>query len=81
MPKQRAHPSGITYVFPDDFTKRLVRLQEEPGLPWAELNRFLDTHPQPVRPRRDKGLRASTRRYAALLKVADSLCLGHLSRD
>ena len=43
------------YDFPDDFPQCLVRFQEESGLPWAELNRRLDTDPETVRRWRDKG--------------------------
>ena len=43
MPRQRTDHSRITYVFPDDFPKRLERFKEESKLPWAEINRRLDT--------------------------------------
>ena len=78
MPRQRTHHSRRTYDFPDDFPQRLVRFKEESGLPWAEFNRRLDTHPETMRRWRDKGVRPSTRHYAALLKVAESLGLGHI---
>ena len=55
-----------------------MRFQEESALPWAELNGRLDTHPEPMRRWRDKGVRPSTRHYAALLKLTDSLGFGHI---
>ena len=81
MPRQHTHHSRITYVFPDDFPQRLRRFKEESGLPWAELKRRLDTDPETIRRWRYKGVRPSTRHYAALLVVADSLGLGHLFTD
>ena len=58
-----------------------MRFKEESKLPWAEINRRLDTHPETVR-RWVKGRsRPNVRNYVALLKVADSLGLGHLFRD
>ena len=78
MPRQRTHHSRVTYVFPDDFPQRLVRFQEESALPWAELNRRLDTHPETIRRWRDKVVRPSTRHMIALLKLANSLDLGHI---
>ena len=81
MPRQYTHHSRRTYVFPDDFPQRLKRFQQESGLPWAELDRRLAIDPETKRRWRDKGVRPSTRNYAALLVVADSFGLGHLFRD
>ena len=81
MPRQHTHHSRITYVFPGDFPQRLVRFKEESGLSWAELARRLGTDPDTVRRWRDKEVRPSTQHFAALLKVADSLGLGHLFRN
>ena len=79
---ETAHPTQQKdHDFPDDFPERLVRFQEESGLPWAEPNRRLDTDPETVRRWRDKGVRPSTRHYAVRLKVADSLGLGHIFTD
>ena len=78
MPRQRIHHSRITYGFFDDFPERLVRFQEESKLPWAEINRRLDTDAETTRRWRDKDVLPNTRNYAALLKMADSLGLGHL---
>ena len=78
MPRQRTDHSRIVYVFPDDFPQRLVRFQEESGLPWAELNHRLDTDPETVRHWRDKGVRPNARHMKALQDLADSLGLGHL---
>ena len=66
MRKQRTHHSRITYVFPDDFPQRLVRFKEESGLPWAEINRRLDTDAETTRRWRDKDVLPNTRNYAAL---------------
>ena len=81
MPRQRIHHSRRTHVFPADFPQRLVRFKEESDLPWAEIDRRLDVHSETTRRWREKGVLPSTRNYAALLKVADSLGLGHLFRD
>ena len=81
MPRQRTHHSRMTYVSPDDFPQRLVRIREESGLSRAELNRRLDIDPETMRHWRDKGVRPSAQHFAALLKVADSLGLGHLFTD
>ena len=81
MPRQRIHHTRETYGFPDDFPERLVRFQEESKLPWAEINHRLDTDAETTRRWRDKDVLPNTRNYAALLKMADSLGLGHLFRD
>ena len=81
MPRQRIDHSRIVYVFPEDFPQRLKRFQQESGLPWAELDRRLGIDPETRRRWRDKGVRPSTRNYAALLVVADSFGLGHLLTD
>ncbi len=78
MPRQRIHHSRVTYEVPDDFPERLERFKEESGLSWAELNRRLDVHHETMRRWRKGRARPSMRHYAALLKVADSLGLGHL---
>ena len=78
MPRQRTHDSRRTYVFPDDFPQRLVRFKKQSGLPWAELNHRLDTHPETVRRWRDKGVRPSTRHMLALLELANSLGPDHI---
>ena len=81
MPRQRIHHSRRTPDFPAGFPQRLVRFKEESELPWAEINRRLDTHPETVRRWRDKGVRPTVQHYVALLKEADSLGLGHLFTD
>ena len=78
MPRQRIDHSRIVYAFPEDFPQRLKRFQQESGLPWAELDRRLGIDPETRRRWRDKGVRPSTRHYAALVKLADSLGLGHI---
>ena len=77
MPRQRIYHSRRTY----DFPQRLVRFQEESDLPWAELNRRLDTDPETMRRWRDKGVRPNTRHMMALVSLANSLGLGHLFTD
>ena len=54
MPRQRIHHTRETYDFPDDFPERLVRFQEESQLPWAEIHRRLDVHPETARRWRDQ---------------------------
>ena len=81
MPRQRIYHSRRIYDFPDDFPQRLVRFQEESDLPWAELNRRLDTDPETMRRWRDKGVRPNTRHMMALVSLANSLGLGHLFPD
>ena len=61
MPRQRTDHSRIVYVLPNDFPQGLVWFKEESGVPWAELNRRLDTDPETVRRGRDRGVRPSTR--------------------
>ena len=70
MPRQRIHHTRETYDFPDDFPERLVRFQEESQLPWAEINRRLDTHPETTRRWKDQwaALAACPWRPALLLK-------------
>ena len=63
MPRQRTHHSRRTYDFPDDFPQRLVRFKEESELPWAEINRGLDTDPETVRRWRDKRVRPTAQHY------------------
>ncbi len=81
MPRQRTHHSRKTYDFPQDFPQRLVRFQEESGLSWAEMNRRLGTDPHTIRRWRDEGVRPSVGHFAALLKLANDLGLGHLFTD
>ena len=65
MPRQRIHHSRVTYQVPHDFPERLVRFKEESDLPWAEIHRRLDVHPETARRRREKDVLPSTRNYAA----------------
>ena len=81
MPRQRIPHSRITYGFPADFAARLVRFKEESDLPWAEIHRRLDVHPETARRWREKGVLPNTQNYAALLQLAHSLGLGHLFTD
>ena len=81
MPRQRIHHTRETHGFPIDFPERLVRFKEESDLPWAEIHRRLDVHPETERRWREKGVLPNTQNYAALLQIADSLGLGPLFRD
>ena len=81
MPRQYTHHSRRTYVFPGDFSERLVRFKEESGLSWAELNRRLGTDPETVRRWRDKGVRPTAEHLLALLALANSFGLGHFFTD
>ena len=81
MPRQRTHHSRRTYIFPDDFPHRLERFKEHSNLSWAEMNRRLGTDPHTIRRWRDEGVRPSVRHFAALLKLANDLGLGHLFTD
>ena len=78
MPRQRTHDSRRTYVFPDDFPQRPVRFKEQSGLPWAEINRRLDTHPETTRHWRNKGVRPNVEHMMALVTLANSLGLDHI---
>ncbi len=78
MPRQRIHHLRETYEFPDDFPQRLLRLKEESGLSWAELNRRLGTHQETVR-RWKKGIaRPNTVHMMALFDLADRMALSSL---
>ena len=81
MPRQRIHHTRETYDFPDDFPERLERFQEESGLPWAELNRRLGTHPYTMRRWVLGRARPSMRHMMALLELAGDLGLAHLFTD
>ena len=81
MPRQRIHHSRNPPGFPEDFSQRLVRFKEESDLPWAEIHRRLDVHPETARRWREKDVLPNTRNYAALLQVADSLGLGQQGVD
>ncbi len=78
MPRQRTDHSRITYVFPDDFPRRLKRFQEESGLSWAELARRLGTSALNLRRWKDQGVRPHWRHLMALLELAEDLGLSHL---
>ena len=81
MPRQRIHHSRRTYDFPDDFPRRLVRLKEESGLPWAEIARRLGVSTMTIRRWWKRGVRPNYRHLKALLEMADDLGLGHLFTD
>ena len=78
MPNQRIDHSRIVYVLPSDFPERLKLLQEESGLPWAEIARRLGTYPYTVWRWYEGGVRPHFRHQMALLDLADDLGLAHL---
>ena len=81
MPRQRIYYNIETYEFPDDFPQRLMRFQEESGLPWAEIARRIGAYPHTVW-RWKEGLgQPNARHLIALLNLADDLSLGHLFTD
>ena len=77
MPRQRNDHRRVIYAFPDDFSCRLVRFQQESGLSWAELARRVGADPLTVR-RWKAGVRPNARHLLALQALADDLGLGHL---
>ena len=81
MPRQRIHHSRVTYDGPGDFPQRLVRFKEESRLPWAELDRRLDVHPETTRRWKKGRARPGTRNMLALLALANSLGLGYIFTD
>ena len=81
MPRQRIHYNRITCVFPEDFPRRLVRFQQESGLPWAEIARRLGTYPHTVWRWKEGQGRPNGEHLMALLKLADGHGLGHLFTD
>ena len=44
MPRQRIGYNILTYEFPDDFPKRLMRFKDASGLSWSELARRLGVY-------------------------------------
>ena len=78
MPNQRIDHSRIVYVLPSDFPERLKLLQEESGLPWAEIARRLGTYPYTLWRWYEGGVRPHFRHQMALLDLADDLGLAHL---
>ena len=81
MPRQRILHQREPHDIPPDFPQRLKRFQEESGLSWSEIARRLGTYPYTVRRWWKKGMRPSTRHMMALLMLAHSLGLGHLSTE
>ena len=78
MPRQRIDHGRIVYVLPDDFPERLKRLQEESGLPWAEMARRIGTYPYTVWRWKEGRGRPHFQHQMALLELADDLGLAHL---
>ena len=77
MPRQRIHHSRITYVFPDDFPRRLELFKEEACLSWVEISRRIGTYPLTIR-RWRSGVRPNAQHLMALLDIAEDLGLAHL---
>ena len=78
MPRPRIDHSRTVYVLPPDFARRLKRLQEESGLPWAEIARRIGTYPYTVWRWYEGGVRPHFQHQMALLELADDLGLAHL---
>ncbi len=78
MPRQRIHHRRSTYDFLHDFPQRLERLQEESGLPWAEVARRLGTLPHTLWRWRKGSVRPNMQHAMALMELADNLGLGHV---
>ena len=78
MPRKRIDHSRAVYVVPDDFPKRLERLQEESGLSWAEMARRIGTYPYTVWRWKEGRGRPHFQHQMALLELADDLGLAHL---
>ena len=78
MPREPVDHGRIVYVVPPDFPERLELLQEESGLPWAEIARRLGTYPYTVWRWYRGGVRPHFRHQMALLDLADELGLAHL---
>ena len=78
MPREPVDHGRIVYVVPPDFPERLELLQEESGLPWAEIARRLGTYPYTVWRWYRGRARPHFRHQMALLDLADELGLAHL---
>ena len=78
MSRERTDHGRIVYVLPPDFPRRLELLQEESGLPWAEIARRLGTSPYTVWRWYKGRARPDVRHQMALLDLADELGLAHL---
>ena len=78
MPRQRSNYRRRTYDFPDDFSQRLVRFQEESGLSWSEIARRLETYRHTVWRWAEGRVRPNHQHRKALLELVDSLDLGHI---
>ena len=80
MPRERVDHGRIVYVVPPDFPERLELLQEESGLPWAEIARRLGTYPYTVWRWYRGRARPHFRHQMALLDLADELGLAPADR-
>ena len=81
MPRQRIDYNIPTYNFPEDFRERLKRFQVESGLSWSEIARRLETYRNIVW-RWKEGLALPSKHHRRdLMKLADSMALGHLFTD
>ena len=78
MPRQRIHHRRDVHQLPDGFPERLRRLQEESGLPWAEIARCLGTLPHTVWRWRKGEVRPNAQHMMALLELAEELGLAHI---
>ena len=69
--------NNLTYDYPADFAKRLVRFKEESKLSWVELNRRLGTYPHTLTRWKDKGVLIAVVALAALV-LTGCEPLGHV---
>ena len=78
MPRQRIRHSRETYEVPVDFPQRLKRFQRESGLSWSDIARRLGTYRHTVWRWAEGRTRPNYHHRRALLKLAESMGLGHL---
>ena len=81
MLRQHTHHSRRTYVFPGDFSERLVRCEEESGLSWAEVARRIGSYPYTLWRWVERGVRPHFRHQMALLDLAEDLGPAYLFTD
>ena len=78
MPRQRNYYNRETYELSEDFPQRFKRFKEASGLSWSELARRLGTYRHTVWRWARGRTRPNYQHRRALLKLADSMGLGHL---
>lgn len=75
MGVQRRVHRPITFVFPEDFPERLMRLKEASGMSWRSMARALGVSPYRLREWRRKGIVPGSTHLFSLLTLAESLGL------